>query len=288
MPLAAPLETWTEPLTGMEFLWVPGGCYQMGCGPWIENCDNDEKPVHEVCLDGFWIGKYEVTNAHYVLFLNDLKDGVPKGERWVKTKAEAIFSDIYQYSNQFLIEKGHEDHPVVEVSWYGANAFAKWLSEKNGNRFDLPTEAQWEYASRSGGRQEIYAGGNDPQSLAWFSTDKKMEHQKVGIKAPNGLGIYDMSGNVWEWCKDRYFKDSYKNHATLNPVIQFVDHKSADASKRVIRGGSYLYNSSRGRCTNRGSHVISDQANDLGFRLVIVPDPQSPFNGNTYLISKGF
>jgi formylglycine-generating enzyme required for sulfatase activity len=103
--------TWAEPFTGMEFVWVPGGCFQMGCGSWADDCDDDEKPVHEVCLDGFWLGKYEVTQG-----------------QWKKVTG----------SNPAHFKKGN-DWPVEQVSW---------------------KEAQWEYACRSGGRQEKYAGGS--------------------------------------------------------------------------------------------------------------------------------
>ncbi|MBW2050537.1 MAG: formylglycine-generating enzyme family protein, partial [Deltaproteobacteria bacterium] len=125
VPAAPGTGTWTDPVTGMEFVWVEGGCFEMGS----TSGDSDEKPVHQVCLDGFWMGKYEVTNRQFRLF----RPG----------------HDSRDYKGHSL---NGENQPAVYVSWEDAKAFAQWLTRKNGERytFRLPTEAQWEYACRGG------------------------------------------------------------------------------------------------------------------------------------------
>lgn len=268
-----PGKTWTESATGMEFAWVPGGCYRMGCAL-SDGCEEDELPVHEVCVDGFWVGKYEVTNEQFVIFLNDKKERGPEGESWFKTRDEDWDSRIISDNGGYGVVDEDRNRPIVVVSWYGARAFAKWMSEKNGMDIDLPAEAQWEYACRSGGKDQIYSGGDDPGSLVWYSAeqpDPEVQSWPVGTKAPNGLGVYDLSGNVWEWCRDIYKKNAYRKHTRVNPTEFFVDEYSGSGSTRVIRGGSYKYDPRRSRCANRGSHWIAGQSNDLGFRLVMQP-----------------
>ncbi len=125
---------WKEPVTGMEFVWVPGGCYEMGCGNWTSDCFRDEKPVHEVCVDGFWMGKTEVTQG-----------------QWKQIMGE----------NPAWFKKG-DNYPVEKVRWPEVEKFAKKLSSLSTDayKFRFPTEAEWEYAARSGGKPEKYAGGS--------------------------------------------------------------------------------------------------------------------------------
>ena len=182
-------EEWRDPVTGMAFMWVPGGCYQMG--DTFGDGDEDEKPVHEVCVDGYWMGKYEVT----------------QGE-WQKIMG----------SNPSHFNKG-DNYPVEKVSWNDAKEFIRKLNSKsNGYKFKLPTEAEWEYAARSGGKKEKYSGSSDVDSVAWYNSNSGKSTHSVGTKAPNGLGIYDMSGNVWEWVEDIYSNNAYRNHSRNNPI----------------------------------------------------------------------
>jgi formylglycine-generating enzyme required for sulfatase activity len=218
-------DIWIEPVTGMEFVWVPGGCFMMGSTSG-EAC---ERPVHKVCLDGFWIGRYEVTQKQWMTVMKD---------------------------NPAEFKKCGEDCPVETVSWYDCQAFIKKL----GNRFSLPTEAQWEYAARSGGKDEIYSGGNDIDKVAWFSDNTKTRTHIVGTKAPNGLGIYDMSGNVWEWCRD--WRGKYTSNAERNPK------GPVSGSYRVIRGGACYSMPSWVRTTNRGRFYPEFSYLLTGFRLV--------------------
>ncbi|MCF8108302.1 MAG: SUMF1/EgtB/PvdO family nonheme iron enzyme [Desulfohalobiaceae bacterium] len=252
-----PGELWTEPVTGMEFVWVPGGCYEMGCGSWTSDCYDDEFPEHEVCVDGFWMGKHEVTIDEYRTFLQatDQTSGVD----WDDDDCPVRKGGSYVLSRSKFGQAGNQ--PMVEVSWHGAVAFAEWLSRKTGKEIRLPTEAEWEYAARSGGKLEKYAGGDDVSRVAWYNSNSGDRTHRVGTKSPNGLGLYDMSGNVWEWCRDVYDDDGYSRHFRNNPVI------TSGSSFRVIRGGSW-YSDPRGvRAANRGGDDPGCTSNSLGFRL---------------------
>lgn len=235
-----PGDSWTDPVTGMEFVWVPEGCYEMGCGAWTDSCWGDEYPVHEVCLDGFWIGKYEVTQGQWIQIMED---------------NPSYFKDS-------------ERHPVEQVSWNDVQGFITALNSQGSHIFRLPTEAEWEYAARSAGREEKYAGGDDLDSLGWYVDNSERRTHEVGTKAPNGLGIYDMSGNVWEWVSDWYDYDYYAQSPKYNP-------QGPDTGLyRVLRGGSYR-NLARGcRASIRSNGVPNLKWYDLGFRLAFSPDQQ--------------
>ena len=226
-------DTWTDPVTGMEFLWVPGGEYVMGCGPWSGDCYPDEKPAHTVRLSGFWMGKYEVTQAQW----------------------EQVMGYNPSDSN------GGANFPVDKVTWNDAKAFLTRLNAEAPAVFRLPTEAEWEYAARSGGRPELYAGGSNVDSVAWYNGNSGKATHEVGTKAPNGLGLYDMSGNVYEWCEDIHAK--YPSSLQNNPVVM------GGGARRVLRGGYDvpLY----ARTTMRLPCPPGDEAYRMGFRLVRIP-----------------
>gem|GEM_PF-2019587 len=278
-------EIWVEPTTGMEFVWTPKGCYRMGCGAGGGACEEDEVPVHKVCVDSFWMGRYEVSNEQFLAFINDLDGRGPAGESWFKTKNDDVNSPIIGSIGNFQIEGKYRKHPVIGVSWYGAKAFMTWLSNKTGKTFDLPTEAQWEYACRSCGQPEMYSGGNDILRLGWTSGATALP---VASKSSNGIGIFDMSGNVWEWTRDVYKKDAYNTHVLNNPVEMYASDTGSGAS-RVIRGGSFRYEGAHARCSNRGSHRIAGQTRDLGFRVMMYPFLRTPIRSHTIkMVSQGF
>ena len=257
------LFTWTEPNTGMEFVWVPGGCYRMGCGEWTDNCEEDEKPLHKVCLSGFWIGKYEVTIDQYRKFLKETDN---KSEKRFEVYWDDRLCPINKDSSYTLAgNKFSQDgeQPMVLVDWQGAQAMAKWLSRKTGKTFRLPTEAEWEYAARSGGKKQKYAGGKDVDLLGWYKGNSDGHTHKVGWFIPNALGIYDMSGNVWEWCQDWYDENAYSRHSRLNPI-------NTNGTRRlVIRGGSWDTNSSALRASHRDWLLSGFTMETVGFRLCI-------------------
>ena len=243
-------DTWTDPITGMQFVWVPGGTFQMGGGPWAgprpEGGPDNEKPVHEVQLDGFWMGKYEVTQGQWQQFM---------GHKNMKVRGN--------------------NYPVAEASWNDAQNFISLLNiQSEGNyKFRLPTEAEWEYAARSGGKHEKYAGGSNVDAVAWYSENSGKSTHPVGQKSPNGLGLFDMSGNVWEGCQDVYNENAYSNHPRSNPLNTGGGRgglSSDGALDRVLRGGGYYNTADVVRCTTRAGYP-PDAGPGYGFRLVRTP-----------------
>jgi len=277
--MQTPGSVWRDPYLGMEFVWVPGGCFEMGCGSWTRSCDDDEYPVHEVCVDGFWMGRYEVTNEQFVRFLNEVSEGIRVDDDDVHYQREIIFDwrcdgcgdwkhGINWTGGNFRLVNSKENHPTVLVTWYGAKAFAKWLSEKTGYKFRLPTEAEWEYACRSAGKKVKHATstGAISHDLANYAgtggRDRWRCTSPVGSFPANRLGLYDMSGNVWEWCEDWYDK-YYSRSPKNNP------RGSSGGTYRVLRGGSCYYD--RGlRCANRNRDLPVYRYDLIGFRLVCV------------------
>ncbi|MDM8516689.1 SUMF1/EgtB/PvdO family nonheme iron enzyme [Desulfobacterales bacterium HSG16] len=248
-----PGQNYTDLELGMEFVWVKNGCYQMGCGSWAGDCQSDEKPVHKVCLDGFWIGKYEVTRGQWKEFVSDNGYGGDfKNEYGCSGMGNPKFSQA-------------DNHPVACVSWKEVSAFANWLSDKTGNNFRLPTEAEWEYAARSGGKKQKYAGGNNIDSLGWYDSNSGSKTHPVGQKKKNGLGIYDMSGNVWEWCQDWYDSGYYKNSPQSNPG------GPASGRGRVDRGGGWSGYAAYCRSAYRSLSSPGYRYYSLGFRLALSP-----------------
>jgi formylglycine-generating enzyme required for sulfatase activity len=224
----------TEPVTNMEFVLVPGGHFMMGdtFGEGIEN----EQPVHEVYIDSFYLGRYQVTQA-----------------QWKKL--------IPENPSQFL----GDQRPVERVGFEDALNFSKRLTEANHGRFSfrLPTEAQWEYGARSGGRNEKYAGGDSFEKLAWSEENSGGATNPVGKKSPNGLGLFDMSGNVWEWCRDFFMEKAYQYHEDMNPLY------NKEGLDRVIRGGGWNTDAWSVRCARRTGFPSQYFGSALGFRLVL-------------------
>ncbi len=223
-----------DPFTGMEFIMIVGGKFMMGdtFGEGLA----DETPVHEVELSNFFMTKYSVTQGQYIRLIG---------------------------KNPSKFQKG-ENYPVEQVSWKDVVLFIRKLNEVNDNAFEfrLPTEAEWEYAARSGGRDEIYAGSRDPAPVAWYWENSKGSTHPVGYRRPNGLGLNDMCGNVWEWCQDNYREDAYQVHPKKNPV--WIDN----TGDRVIRGGSWNLDAWSVRCARRMKFSPEFFAAGLGFRLV--------------------
>ncbi|MDC7217542.1 MAG: SUMF1/EgtB/PvdO family nonheme iron enzyme [Spirochaetales bacterium] len=224
-----PRKTWTDPATGMEYIWVPEGCFIMGSN----NGSSAEKPLHKVCVDGFWMAKYEVTQAE-----------------WTKLMG----------SNPSFFKSNH--NPVETVSWYDAQNFIKKLNSKGNGKFRLPTEAEWEYAARSGGKNQEYAGGDNVDAVAWYTSNSGERTHEVGTKSPNGLGLYDMSGNVGEWCEDLYSAQAYSKHSLENPV------NKSGGDGRITRGGGWSDITYRVRTTNRFGYNPVLRYSYFGFRLV--------------------
>jgi formylglycine-generating enzyme required for sulfatase activity len=234
-------DSYTDSETGMEFVYVKGGCYQMGdtFGDGYEN----ERPVHEVCIDDFSIGKFKVTQKQWKRVMDN---------------------------NPSYFKKCGDDCPVENVSWDDTQEFIRVLNQRTGKTYRLPTEAEWEYAARSGGKREKWAGTNNEAELgeyAWYSGNSGNQTHPVGRKKPNGIGVYDMSGNVWEWVQDMYSGKAYSFHKRNNPVY------TGSGTVHVFRGGSWYYNSPGVRTTFRDHRTPFNiiRHHNVGFRLVMTP-----------------
>jgi formylglycine-generating enzyme required for sulfatase activity len=156
-------------------------------------------------------------------------------------------------------------YPVEQVTWADANEFIRRLNGLTSGEkpFRLPWEAEWEYAARSGGRKELYAGGDDINRVAWYAENSEGSTQPVGLKAPNGLGLYDMSGNVWEWCQDIYIPAAVAATGRERPAGK------NEARDRVIRGGSWNLDAWSARCSRRFGFPEDYFGGGLGFRLAM-------------------
>lgn len=235
-----------------QLVLVRGGLFIMGS----KDGEQDEI-LHKVSLDSFSISRYEITNAQYAHFLNHygsgkVKNGDYKGQQMVDTHSWGVTLQ----GKVWLPQPGYEDHPAVNVSWYGAYEFCRFYG---GN---LPTEAQWEYAARSRGRVQRWAGTHDENALkayAWYWDNADGHTHPVGTRQPNKLGIYDMSGNVWEWCYDWY--GDYPHEEQKNPA------GPQSGSSRVVRGGGWYSSASNCRASYRDYDSPDIRDGDLGFRF---------------------
>jgi formylglycine-generating enzyme required for sulfatase activity len=241
---------WKDPYLGMEFVYVKGGLFEMG--DVFGDGKSDEKPVHEVHVDGFWIGKYEVTQGQWEKVMGDYPPHFKKGE----------------------------NYPVECFHWDDTQKFIDKLNKTTGIKYRLPTEAEWEYAARSGGKKEKWAGTNSEPEIknyAWYSLNSGNETHPVGQKKPNGLGLHDMSGNVWEWVQDWYDYNYYASSPTENPLgPQFCQV----GEKRIVRGGCWHGLPHDARTSARKSlhpRTSITRSENVGFRLVLPAQPEQPF-----------
>jgi sulfatase modifying factor 1 len=256
-----------------EMVLVPEGDFIMGSVAG----KNDEVPVHRVYLHTYYIGKYEVTNREFAAFVKEKnyvtwaertgKGLVPIRGEWKNIRG----SDWRHPRGPGTSIDGLDNHPVVQVSWQDAMDYCKWLTQKTGLRYRLPTEAEWEKASRAADGRTWPWGITYPEIWANVAGD----YDGYDFTAPVGsfpqgrspYGCYDMAGNVWEWCMDWYLASYYEKSPAVDPV------GPTSGMGRVIRGGSFYYFTGylAGRCSNRG--LFSSEAADcnLGFRVVRVP-----------------
>jgi formylglycine-generating enzyme len=278
----APGEIWRELLTGLEFVWVPGGCFEMGSPPQEKGRKDDEGPVHEVCVDGVWMGKTEVTVGAFRRFVEATghrTDAEREGFVWFMKGKERLQRKGASWREWWFEQK--EDHPVVNVSWNDARAMAEWLSRQAGGTFRLPTEAEWEYGCRAGTKTSRFWGDSPTEACRYGNvldraagkvfTEMRGSHDcddgnvytsPVGRYQANSLGLFDMLGNAAEWCEDVYQKDGYTQHPQKNPRV------TGGGSERVYRGGGWYSPPLFVRSADRGSHAPVFRRPALGFRLV--------------------
>lgn len=253
---------------------ITGGSFMMGCTSEQSDCNNDEKPAHQVTVSDFYIGKYEVTVAQFAAFVNETN---------YRTFAE-IRGSHHIYSDSIMKKDGvnwrcsvdgflrplcEYNHPVIFVDWYDAEAFCTWVSIKTGKHYRLPTEAEWEYAARGGStqmNQTKYSGSNIIWEVAWCGKYSESRTYPVGLKKPNNLGLYDMSGNVWEWCADYYDENYYKTCIDTNPK-----GPKSETLFRTLRGGAWEsgLRTCRLSIRERGdASGLNRNFGNIGFRLV--------------------
>ena len=255
---------------GTKMVLIPAGEFQMGRNTDVKDEDDvlifkgaetPSTPIHTVSLDAFYMDVYEVTNAQYKKF-------VDINPEWQKERIPEKYHDgdyLKNWNgNDYPADKG--DHPVVFVSWYAAMAYAKWAGKR------LPTEAEWEKAARGGLAGKIYPWGNSITPLDANYDEKVGDTTTVGYFLPNDYGLYDMIGNVSEWCLDEYDSDFYKNSPPQNPlggqngIDQLLSYYTSVKSYRVCRGGSWRTSRYYMKCATRGSDDPSSTNKYLGFR----------------------
>ncbi len=251
-----------------EMVFVQGGTFEMGCTPEQIDCESDESPAHEVTIPDFYIGQYEVTQA-----------------QWAAV--------VPEYAPNYGFGEGNS-HPAYYISWYDAVTFCNRLSQQEGytpayytdpgftqvydalgngsgtiywdlttNGYRLPTEAEWEYAARGGALSQgfLYSGSNNIDTVAWYSGNENGESRPVGTKAANELNIYDMSGNIREWCWDWYDETYYNISPTCAPS------GVNNSLYRVHRGSSWSNPALVCRVAFRGPFPPGDRNGGFGFRL---------------------
>jgi formylglycine-generating enzyme required for sulfatase activity len=255
-PAKAKHETYTETVKPKEaddepvkfdMVAIPGGTFDMGSPNAEKGHNPDESPVHAVTIRPFWMGKCEVTWDEFNMFLQEV--GVEDREennRRLKADADALTGPTPTYVDKYY-DHGRSGFPALCMSQHCAMEYCRWLSKKTGKIYRLPTEAEWEYAARAG-TKTAYFFGDDPAKLgdyAWYADNSQDQNHaigtthKVGTKKPNPWGLYDMYGNVMEWCLDHYDKDWYKKTSAQNPALWPVNPPTDRRFSHVTRGGSW-------------------------------------------------
>ena len=223
-------------LPHLDLVFIQGGTFQMGDehGDLWSAC----RPVHEVTVKDFYLARYPVTQA---LWRAVMGDDPPK-----------------------LAFKGSGNRPVERVSWDDTQLFIQKLNERTGESYRLPTEAEWEYAARGGiySNRYKYAGSNKLKEVGWYDENSHDETKPVGLKFPNELGLYDMSGNVYEWCAD-VWHENYEDAPSDGSAWM----EGGEQNRRVVRGGSWLYGTDFCRVAFRGRFVTVSRDYLIGFRL---------------------
>jgi len=224
--------------TEIQWIYITGGTFNMG--DTFGDGHNEEYPVHSVTLSDFYLAKTEVTVAQY-----------------------SAFCRATGYSTPPLPSRDKDSFPIANVSWNDALAFCQWAGCR------LPTEAEWEYAARSAGKREKWAGTSDYSRLneyAWYGTNIASITHQVATKLPNSLGLYDMSGNVWEWCADWFAENYYNSSVMIDP------RGPSSGIYRILRGGSWGQDSGdNARCTLRNFNMPEIRNVHYGFRCARTP-----------------
>ena len=243
-------ETFTVNGVSFTMKLVEGGTFRMGATSEQGNeAGSDEKPVHNVTLSSYYMGETEVTQA-----------------LWKAVMGTTVSQQRDKADKSWPLRGEGENYPMYYISWNECQQFVTKLNQLTGRNFRLPTEAEWEYAARGGKKSNgyKYAGGNNLDGVAWYTgTTNDNGTKPVKTKSPNELGLYDMSGNVWEWCQDRYSSDYYGKSPSANP------QGPSSGSYRVLRGGSWSRNAWGCRVSFRDLYDPISRFDDCGFRLCL-------------------
>jgi len=291
-PSVYPAPIVPTPAVTVPMVAITGGTFNMGSNSYFIA----EQPVHSVTVSSFNMGTYEVRNSDYVLFLNSQGNQTEGGFTWIDLK-ESVYQGITGGPDPgtFSVRSGDENQPVVYVSWYGAVAYCNWLSSRQGltpcygdinnrgndpsvwrtkNGYRLPTEAEWEYACRAGSTADYYWGDSYPPGstntgkYAWYSGNSAGNHHDSGQLSPNAFGLYDISGNVWEYCND-WYSDSTSNPPAYYGISPANDPTGpASGTQNVLRGGSWFDVADYCRSTFRYSGFPYTREKHIGFRVV--------------------
>ena len=242
-------QNFTETAFGinMQMIYVEGGTFTMGCtGDQGGDCYDDESPNRMTTVSSFHIGMLEVTQG-----------------QWEKVMGTSVYQQKSK-ANASITSGVGPDYPMYYVSWEEAKEFCARLSRQTGKSYSLPTEAEWEYAARGGNKNEgtKYSGGWSIDDVAWYDGNSGGSTHPCGTRRSNALGIYDMSGNVWEWCED-WYGNSYVQYDNNNPK------GPSSGSYRVLRGGSWYGSARSCRVSFRNSNSPGGRGNLSGFRVVL-------------------
>jgi formylglycine-generating enzyme required for sulfatase activity len=258
-----------------DVVTVPAGEFQMGCDETNpdEACYGDEQPLHTVYLDAYAIDKYEVTNAQYAEFLNAEGNQSEGGDTWLDADDPDV--RIHEIDGMWQVDTAYEDHPVIEVTWYGARAYCQWQGKR------LPTEAEWEKAARGSSDTRIYPWGAEDPDCSRLNYYDSSEGHCVGDTAPVGsspsgaspYGAVDVAGNVWEWVNDWYDMDYYDTSPYANPP------GPASGAYKVLRGGGWSSYLNHVRVAYRTYYFDTApyvSSSVIGFRCVGVAPGRTP------------
>lgn len=236
---------------GLEMISINGGNFKMGSPSYEANRMADEGPVHEVFVDSFWMGKFEITWDLFHLFMSreiDENQAISNINNEVNLEVDAVSAATTPYV-EMSFGMGTDGYPAISMTQLSASKFCEWLSAMTGNYYRLPTEAEWEYACRAGSDTPYsFEDENQISDYAWYDENSDGKYHKVGEKKPNPWGLYDMHGNVSEWTLDQYKPTTYQRSDTLilNPL-----ENATKLYPRVARGGSFMDRSYRLRSSAR-------------------------------------